>query len=88
MNAATIPRTIQPILAPVAMVTTCAILVSGILAHYAVVNERLRSLTHERLDLLRGPTRVLSSARSRVTTNTGASGCRRSIASCRRSRSG
>ena len=44
------------------MVTACAILVSGILSHYAAINDRLRTLTHERLDLLRGPNGVLSSA--------------------------
>src|SRR5258708_13108010 len=37
------------------MITSCAILVSGMLAHYAELNDRLRALARERLDLLHGP---------------------------------
>jgi hypothetical protein len=62
MSAATIAQTIQLILAPVVMVTACAILVGGIVSHYAAINDRLRTLTRERLDLLRGPNGALSSA--------------------------
>ena len=60
MSAETIARTIQLILAPVVMVTACAILVGGILSHYAAINDRLRALTRERLDLLHGPDGSLS----------------------------
>ena len=45
-------RTIQFILAPVVMVTSCAVLLNGLLARYAVVNDRLRALGHERFELL------------------------------------
>lgn len=54
MSAETIARTIQLILAPVVMVSACAILTGGIHTHYAAVNERLRALSRERLELLRG----------------------------------
>lgn len=35
------------------MVTGCAILLGGLLSRYAAINDRLRLLAHERLDLLR-----------------------------------
>jgi hypothetical protein len=54
MNAETVSRTIQLILAPVVMVSACSILVGGLQAHYASINDRLRAMTRERLDLLRG----------------------------------
>jgi Flp pilus assembly protein TadB len=54
MNAEAIVRIIQLILAPAVMVTTCAILLGGMQGHYAAVNDRLRSMAHERLDLLLG----------------------------------
>jgi hypothetical protein len=53
MSAETVARTIQLILAPVVMVTACAILLGGLLSHYATINDRLRALARERLDLLR-----------------------------------
>lgn len=61
MTTDTIARLIQLILAPVVMVSAwmvsaCAILVSGALSHYAAINDRLRALARERLELLRGPT--------------------------------
>ena len=62
MTIEAITRTIQLILAPVVMVTACAILVSGVLSHYAAVNDRLRAYTRERLELLRGPDGSLSLA--------------------------
>jgi hypothetical protein len=55
LNAETITHTIQFILAPVVMVSSCAILVGGMLTRYAELNDRLRALAHERLDLLHGP---------------------------------
>jgi hypothetical protein len=45
-------RTIQFILAPVVMITSCAVLLNGLLARYAAVNDRLRTMDHERFDLL------------------------------------
>jgi hypothetical protein len=62
MSVDAIARTIQLIIAPVVMVTACAILVSGVLSHYAAVNDRLRSLTRERFDLLKGSDGTLSVA--------------------------
>lgn len=41
------------ILAPVVMVSACAILQSGLLARYAAINDRLRAMAAERLALLR-----------------------------------
>jgi len=53
MTAQTVSSTIQIILAPVVMVTACAILAGGLLTRYAAINDRLRAITRERLDLLR-----------------------------------
>lgn len=53
MQLETIARTIQLILAPVVMVSACAILLNGLLSRYGSINDRLRNLAHERLDLLR-----------------------------------
>ena len=49
MNAEMVARIIQLILAPVVMISACAILESGLLGHYASINARLRNMTHERL---------------------------------------
>ena len=53
MNAEMVARTIQMILAPVVMVTACAITLGGLQGHYAAINDRLRAMARERLDLLR-----------------------------------
>lgn len=53
VTAETIVRTIQLIVAPVVMVTAGAILSGGLLSHAGAINDRLRALAHERLDLLR-----------------------------------
>jgi hypothetical protein len=53
MTAETVSRTIQLILAPVVMVSACSILVGGLQAHYAAINDRLRAMARERFDLLR-----------------------------------
>jgi hypothetical protein len=55
VNVETITRAIQFILAPVVMVTSCAILVGGMLTLYVDLKGRLRELAKERLELLRGP---------------------------------
>ena len=52
MTADEITRIIQLILAPVVMVTACAITLSGLFGHTQAVNDRLRLLARERLDLL------------------------------------
>ncbi len=52
MDIETVTRTIQLILAPVVMVTACAIMLTGLLSRYAAINDRLRAMARERLDLL------------------------------------
>jgi hypothetical protein len=54
MSIEMVARTIQYILAPVVMITACAILQSGLLGHYAEINTRLRALNHERFELVMG----------------------------------
>src|ERR1051326_5370063 len=56
MSAETITRTIQLILAPVVMLSACAIFVGGLLSHYEAINARMRSMARERLELLRSST--------------------------------
>jgi hypothetical protein len=58
MTADQVSRTIQLILAPVVMVTACAILTGGLLTRYAAINDRLRAIARERLDLLSGAART------------------------------
>ena len=48
-------KSIQLIVAPVVMVTACAILSGGILSRCANVNDRLRLMARERFDLLSAP---------------------------------
>ena len=51
VNIQTAGKTIQLILAPVVMVTACGVLLNGMLAHYAAINDRVRTLVAERLGL-------------------------------------
>ena len=51
MDIQTAAKTIQLILAPAVMVTACGILIGGMLTLYAGINERIRRLAAERLDL-------------------------------------
>jgi hypothetical protein len=53
VSAETVTRTIQLILAPVVMVSACAIFVGGLLSHYEAINARMRTMTRERLEILR-----------------------------------
>jgi hypothetical protein len=53
MTLEMIVRTMQFILAPAVMVNACAVLLGGLLAHYATVNSRLREMNRERLECLR-----------------------------------
>jgi hypothetical protein len=62
LSVEAIAQTIQFILAPVVMITSCAILVSGFLTRYAELNDRMRALAKERLELLREPDGRLSIA--------------------------
>jgi len=52
MKAFTTAEMIQFILAPVVMITACALLLNSIGTRYATLTNRLRSLGHERFDLL------------------------------------
>src|SRR5579871_384308 len=54
MSVAETAQILQLILAPVVMLSACGILVSGLLGHYQAINDRLRTLTRERLELLFG----------------------------------
>jgi len=56
MTADELSRTIQLILAPVVMVSSASIFVSGLLGHYAAISDRVRALVRERFDLLSSPT--------------------------------
>lgn len=53
MTLQNVQSAIATIIAPVVMITACAILISGMLAQYAQINDRLRSFSKERLGLLR-----------------------------------
>ncbi len=53
MNAEMVTRIIQTIIAPVVMVNACAILLGGLLNHSAAINDRLRGMTRERIEMLR-----------------------------------
>jgi hypothetical protein len=53
MDPEMVARTIQLIIAPAVMITSCCIFTNGLLAHYASVGERLRVIMRERVDLLR-----------------------------------
>lgn len=52
MTPQAVAQTIQFIIAPVVMITTCVLLVSGVLARYAAINDRLRLMARERLEIL------------------------------------
>lgn len=53
MSVQTVTQIIQLILAPVVMVTACGIIIGGMQNRNAAINDRLRALARERLDLLR-----------------------------------
>src|ERR1051325_1018711 len=53
MNLEMIARTIQLIIAPAVMITSCCIFGAGLLTHYAGIGERLRLTVRERVDLVR-----------------------------------
>src|SRR6266849_5565838 len=54
MTIDAIIRTISLILAPVVMITSCAILLNGVLTRYESVSARMRGMHCERLELLQG----------------------------------
>jgi hypothetical protein len=51
MDIETTAKTIQLIIAPAVMVTACGVLLTGMIGHYEAINDRIRSLAAERLDL-------------------------------------
>jgi hypothetical protein len=53
MSAQMIGQVIQQIVAPVVMVTACALIINGMMTQYGAINDRIRGLDRERLDLLR-----------------------------------
>ena len=53
MSAADVAKTIQLIIAPVVLITACALIQNAILMRYAAVGQYIRSLALERLQLLR-----------------------------------
>ena len=53
MDLEMIARTIQLIIPPAVMITSCCIFTNGLLGHYAAIGERLRVTVRERVDLLR-----------------------------------
>lgn len=66
MTIQMVTSTIQLILAPVVMVSACAILLTGLLNRYAGVNDRLRAMTRERLDLVFAAPPVAALAHERL----------------------
>jgi hypothetical protein len=53
MSAVDIAQTIQLIIAPVVLITACMLFQNGALARYASLGQRIRSLSHERFELVR-----------------------------------
>jgi hypothetical protein len=53
MDPEMVARTIQLIIAPAVMITSCCIFTNGLLVHYSAIGERLRLIVRERVDLLR-----------------------------------
>jgi hypothetical protein len=65
VTAETIARTIMFILAPVVMVNATALILNGVLAYYDGLNDRMRRLAKERLELLRGAADAFTAERLR-----------------------
>ncbi len=55
MDIQMLAQTIQSILAPAVMVSACAITLGGLWNHVSAINDRLRAMNHERLELYRAP---------------------------------
>ncbi|MCW5849365.1 MAG: DUF2721 domain-containing protein [Anaerolineae bacterium] len=53
MDVENLARTIQIVLAPVVMISACAITVGGLWGHASSINDRLRAMNRERLELWR-----------------------------------
>lgn len=52
MSAAGVAQTIQLIIAPVVLITACILIENGVLGRYTTLGLQIRSLAHERLELL------------------------------------
>jgi hypothetical protein len=52
MSAVDVAQTIQLIIAPVVLITACAIIQGSTLGRFMYVGQRIRSFVHERLELL------------------------------------
>ena len=53
MNVEMVAHTIQLILAPAVMITACGLMLNSLVARYGTINDRIRNMSRERLDLLR-----------------------------------
>jgi hypothetical protein len=54
MSAAAVFRTIQLVLAPGVMITSCGIIINGVLVRYGAISDRMRAIARERLELVWG----------------------------------
>jgi hypothetical protein len=54
MNIETVVRTISLVIAPAVLITSCAILLGGLLQRYEDLSARMRAMNQERFELLRG----------------------------------
>jgi hypothetical protein len=70
MTIDSIIRIISLTLAPVVMITSCAILLNGLLTRYESVSVRMRTMHRERLELLQGLGNTTSSVVPTVGFNT------------------
>jgi hypothetical protein len=61
LSLAVATQIIQFIIAPVVMVSACGLILNGILARYAQINDRLRLMIHERWELLRSSSQEAAS---------------------------
>jgi len=52
-------RAIQAMVAPVVLITTAAIMSGALMTMYGAVNDRMRAMNHERLDILTGAAGIL-----------------------------
>src|SRR2546430_2333497 len=62
MNIDTTIRTISLIVAPVVMVTSCALFLNGLLQRYHAISSTMRAMHRERLDLLRAAGKSVTGA--------------------------
>src|SRR4051794_4599047 len=51
MNLSDMAMVVQLILAPVVLLSAGSVMINGVFGHYQAINDRLRVMCHERLDL-------------------------------------